>query len=154
VRIRLRPPRFGDMLRFHMCASIQPIEKLRHAPSDPSLAEHMANAADWALPTLLSWMPVETIVWAISLLMSEAKIVVIGDEAGMVSCAVMGLLVLLQPLDWVAPLIPMLPSKLIDFIESPVPILAGLTVESGGGKSETASKLLERCRFVNNCFLC
>jgi len=46
----------------------------------------------------------------------------------MVSCAVMGLLVLLHPLDWVSPVIPMLPMKLMDFVESPVPILVGLTV--------------------------
>ena len=42
----------------------------------------------------------QVIVWAISLLLCEAKVVVVGSESGMVSCAVMGLLVLLRPLDW------------------------------------------------------
>ena len=88
------------------------------------------------------------------------------------SCAVMGLLALLQPLDWVAPLIPILPYKHIDFIESPVPILCGLVVArrstttttstnsnsssngvvvAGSSESERfyeAMKLLERCKLV------
>ena len=90
-----------------------------------NIPEHYANAADWALPTLFSWLPAEVgrrasyiatsmlhealvslyiqvIVWAISLLLCEAKVVVVGSESGMVSCAVMGLLVLLRPLDWQA----------------------------------------------------
>ena len=44
---------------------------------------------------------------------------------GMVSCAVMGLLTLLRPLAWVAPLVPILPLKHKELLESPVPILAG-----------------------------
>eukprot|EP00981_Chlorochromonas_danica_P009877 scaffold2858_cov245-Ochromonas_danica.AAC.16 len=50
-------------------------------------------------------------------------------EVGMVSCAIMSLLLLLQPLDWVAPVIPLLTNKMLDFIESPVPILAGIVLD-------------------------
>ena len=38
----------------------------------------------------------------------------------------MGLISLMGDLKWVAPLIPVLPVKHIDFIESPVPIVAGM----------------------------
>lgn len=79
--------------------------------------------------------------------MCEAKVIIIGSEPGMVSCAVMGLLALLQPLDWVAPLIPILPYKHIDFIESPVPILCGMIVETNDKLSE-AIRLLDRCKYV------
>jgi hypothetical protein len=54
---------------------------------------------------------------------------VVGMEPGLVSCGVMGLLTLLRPLTWVAPIIPVLPLKHLDFIESPVPIVAGLVLE-------------------------
>ena len=85
------------MLRFS--PDLKSIERVRKAPP-ASVPEHYANAAEWALPTLFSWLPVDVLLWAVSLLLSEAKLVVVGSESGMVSCAVMGLLVLLQPLDW------------------------------------------------------
>ena len=49
----------------------------------------------------------------------------------------------------VSPMIPMLPLKLIDFVESPVPILAGLPLDgSSGGKGLDVPSLLGRCRCV------
>lgn len=146
--IRVPPPKYSEPIRFQLSSSIMPIEKTRLLPP-ATLSEHYANAADWALPTLLSWIPVETLIWTVSLLMSDVKIIVTGSEYGMVSCAVMGLLILLRPLDWVAPLIPMLPYKLLDFIESPVPILAGLVINPntavGKQKELNVQSLLERC---------
>lgn len=81
--------------------SLNAIVRIRKSPS-LNLPEHYANGADWALPTLLSWLPMEVLVWSLSLLLSEAKLVVVGSESGLVSCAVMGLLVLLRPFDWLA----------------------------------------------------
>ena len=44
-------------------------------------------------------------------------------------------------------MIPMLPLKLIDFVESPVPILAGLPLDgSSSGKGLDVPSLLSRCR--------
>jgi len=36
------------------------------------------NASEWSLPAFMSWMPLETIVWTMGLLLSETKLVVIG----------------------------------------------------------------------------
>jgi hypothetical protein len=143
---KMPPPMHGEQFQFHISPGIKPIDSMR-VPPPPDFSEHYANSSEWALPTLLSWMPVETIVWAVSLLLSESKVVVIGHEYGMVSCAVIGLLVLLRPLDWVSPVIPMLPIKLLDFVESPVPILVGLTISS---KDQTISveQIFNRCRWV------
>lgn len=141
---KLPPPCYGEKFQFNLSPGIKPIESIRVAPP-PDFSEHYMNSSEWALPTLLSWMPVETIVWAMSLLLGEAKIVVVGHDYGMVSCAVIGLLVLLRPLDWVSPVIPMLPIKLMDFVESPVPILVGITVSSKD-QTVTVEKIFDRCR--------
>lgn len=68
---------------------------------------------------------------------------VVGYEPGLVSCGVMGLLSLLRPLSWVAPIIPVLPMKHLDFIESPVPIIAGLVLDAND--SLTSMDILDRC---------
>jgi hypothetical protein len=108
----------------------------------------MIASSAWALPTLMSWVPVETLVWTIGLLLCESKIIVVGTEPGMVSCGVMGILSLIRPMLWLAPLIPMLPVKHIDFVESPVPILAGLVYDPSDVNRHkfSATELLRRCK--------
>lgn len=83
-------------------------------------------------------------MWTIGLLLCEVKLIVVGTEPGMVSCAVMGLLSLLPPCQWVAPLIPVLPARHMDFVESPVPLVAGLIVEGSKGQGSTAAEVLRR----------
>lgn len=113
----LAPPKYNTTIHFHTCPHILPIEKPRPAPSfDFYDSEHLACAAEWALAPLMSWMPLNLIVWTVGLLMGEAKVIVVGNEAGMVTSAVLGLLALLRPLDWVAPLIPILPLKHKEYI--------------------------------------
>ena len=143
----MRPPRFGESLRFQLNESMAAIAKARPFPPYPVPEYHVA-AASWALPILLSWLTPETLVRVLGMIMAEAKVIVIGTEPGIVSCAVMGLLSLLQPLSWVAPLIPILPIKNVDFVESPVPILAGLVVDENIHKgTSSASDILRR---INN----
>ena len=100
------PPRFGGSLSFVMHPSSIVANRMTRRRPPPDTAEHLEAAAEWAIPTLLSWLPVDNLVWLVSLLLCEVKVVVVGTEAGMVSCAVMGLLTLLRPLSWVGPLIP------------------------------------------------
>lgn len=147
---KMPPPLHGEKFQFHISPGIKPIESVR-VPPPVDFSEHYMNSSEWALPTLLSWMPIESIIWAMSLLLGEAKIVVLGHDYGMVSCAVIGLLVLLRPLDWVSPVIPMLPIKLMDFVESPVPILVGITMNP---KEQTISveTIFNRCRYDTFCF--
>lgn len=139
----LTAPKYGGRLSFHVNESMVVNELLRQFPP-MTCAEHYATSAGWALPILLSWMPIESLIWAIGMLMCEVKLIVLGTEPGMVSCAVMGLLALLQPLNWVAPLIPILPYKNIDFIESPVPIFAGLVIDRSS-THVNAEQILKQC---------
>ncbi len=54
---KVKPPRYGEAVSFHTFPGIQPFTKFREQPP-PTFAEHYANAAEWALPSLLSWLPV------------------------------------------------------------------------------------------------
>jgi hypothetical protein len=93
-------------LSFSMHPQTIGVQKLvRRKPPDDT-PEHIEAGVEWALPTLMSWLPVDNIVWLLSLLLCEVKVLVLGSEAGMVSCVVMSLLALMRPLSWVAPLIP------------------------------------------------
>ena len=91
----------------------------------------------------------------LSLLLCEAKLFIIGSEAGMVSGSVIGLTSLLLPYQWSAPMIPILPLRHLDFLDSPVPLLAGIVVDEEGDvnsatfdgcyESITPQYILNRC---------
>ena len=74
----------------------------------------------------------------------------LGSDAGMVSCGVMGLLTLIHPLKWVAPLIPILPMKHFEFVESPVPLIAGLVRDDNDEEIIDALHILKLCNDEDN----
>jgi hypothetical protein len=80
------------------------------------------------------------------------KLIVIGVDPATVSCAVIGLTSLLKPLQWVSPMIPIMPLKHMEFLESPVPLVAGMVVDGDhatpdtlGGESITPYSILKLC---------
>lgn len=139
----IKPPKYNSEQKIEFIRGVAPITFSRKRPT-LDFPEYMQHAISWALPMLLSWLPVDRLIWLLSLLMCEVKIIVIGCEPGMVSCVVLSLLALLRPLSWVAPLIPVLPLKYVEFIESPVPILAGMIIDDEDDEWSPGS-LLQRC---------
>ena len=101
-------------------------------PSGPGTDwEHHHMSGVWSLSVLLSpvALPVELLVRLLGLMLCEAKLVILGTDLCLVSAIIMGLQTLIMPLEWVAPAISILPLKLTEFVECPVPLLAVLIVE-------------------------
>eukprot|EP00602_Paraphysomonas_sp_CaronLab_P001950 CAMPEP_0185022060 /NCGR_PEP_ID=MMETSP1103-20130426/4783_1 /TAXON_ID=36769 /ORGANISM="Paraphysomonas bandaiensis, Strain Caron Lab Isolate" /LENGTH=1071 /DNA_ID=CAMNT_0027553963 /DNA_START=195 /DNA_END=3410 /DNA_ORIENTATION=+ len=124
----INPPRYNETLEFSIAPTVSTVTYIRSAPSTDN-PEHVVNAVEWALPPLVHWLSPKIIAWALGLLMCEVKLVIIGADPAIVSCAVIGLTSLLKPLQWVSPMIPIMPLKNIDFLEAPVPIIAGMVVD-------------------------
>jgi hypothetical protein len=148
----INPPRFGEQISLNIDMSLPPVLATRTKSEEGGGAEYFQISAEWALPPLLHWLDAKTIVWALSLLLSEVKLIILGKDAATVSCAVIGLTALLKPFQWVSPMIPILPIKHIDFIESPVPIIAGIVLDNDSpdatafhGSSITPLNILRKC---------
>lgn len=141
--LRLKPPLCGNSYCFQAHPSIR-MSSYKRALTSLNYEEYLVAAMEWSLPVLLSWMPIETILIALGFLLCEVKIIVLGTEPGIVTSSVFGLLGLLRPMMWVSPIIPVLPIKYLDLVESPVPIIAGVVTDDN---SETinAETLLKKC---------
>ena len=55
------------------------------------------------------------------------QVVVVGEDLCMVSGCALGLVSLMNPLQWVSTFLPILPSKYHMLLEAPVPFLVGIT---------------------------
>ena len=165
---KITPPQFGASLSFQMDQDLQTIV-FQRMPFDQQQAqllgkdrpvlvrslsqrtraswteEYLASLSDWCLPALFSWVPPDILAWLLGLLLLETKVLVVGTESGLVSSVVLGLLTLIRPLDWVSPVIPMLPVRLLEFIESPVPILVGMVLDPLDPKASGLA-VLKQCR--------
>jgi DENN (AEX-3) domain len=88
----------------------------------------------WALPALLRHLPLDQIILAIGCALTEMRVVVVGDDLGVVSGCVLALVNLLRPLRWAGPVIVTLPSSLHAYLESPVPLILGMQTLPEGFK--------------------
>ena len=57
----------------------------------------------------------------------EKHVICFGEKPHLVSGVILALVALLEPFKWKMPVIPILPNALLDFIESPFPLLAGIS---------------------------
>jgi len=68
-----------------------------------------------------------TLLALLAAILQEKSIVCYGANINKVSGVILGLESLLRPFSWSMALIPILPEMLLDTLEAPVPLLAGIT---------------------------
>ena len=107
----------------------------RRSPVDDSLLGLLEEAREkevcfhtllWALPALLRHLPLDQIILSIGCVLAEFKIIVVGEDLGVVSGCVLALVNLLRPLKWSCPVIVTLPFSMYECLESPVPLILGM----------------------------
>lgn len=93
----------------------------------------------WALPLLLSSIPVDQIVFILGCILTEMKVVVKCKDTGVLSACIWGLVSLLRPFHWVCPLIVVLPQSLKEYIDSIVPIIVGIVTTDDSAQVNASS---------------
>lgn len=86
-------------------------------------------AGHWGVAAFLTRIDAEALVHIIMLLLIERSILVIGESSHLVTACACALLDLLKPYEWASNFMPLLSGDMLDFVNSPVPFLIGMTVE-------------------------
>lgn len=82
----------------------------------------------WGLSRLLMDIGPDSLVLMLKLLLMERSILVLGENLQEVTASACSLLELLEPFEWSSVFLPVLPHKMLDFVTSPVPFVAGMAV--------------------------
>lgn len=103
---------------------------LRGVPA-PALLRYWRAAAPemalrWAGAALLARVPVAALAATVGALLTEQRVLVLGESASEVAGAVLTLAAALRPLRWAGPALPALPHGLVDAAAAPCPVLAGV----------------------------
>ncbi|KAL5217966.1 hypothetical protein ABZP36_018650 [Zizania latifolia] len=142
------PPR-GDELVFHPLEHLQPFKYSRPGLSllglgdtnlDNSLTLIETNEANarlvaaeeaialslWTTATICRALSLESMLELFAGVLLEKQIVVICPNLGVLSAIVLSIIPMIRPFQWQSLLLPVLPRKLVDFIDAPVPFIAGV----------------------------
>lgn len=85
----------------------------------------------WFCPFLFKSIgSLSTFLALLNAIFIEKSIICYGKNLNMVSSLILGLESLLRPFKWTMALVPVLPEQLLDTIEAPFPLLAGITREN------------------------
>lgn len=104
-----------------------------HRPHSRSVsAERRMLVLEYAAPVLFALLSVDQVLFLLGCLCCERKVLVVSDHANVVSSCVLALITLLEPLQWAGPVITLLPPRLDELLEAPVPLIAGrVSINSG-----------------------
>ena len=116
-------PQRGQSITLTASKLLQPIQF--HRPAMGKSETHTL-IAQWNCNLAWTHITPEMLLDLLELALREAKIIVVDKNLGMLSAAVYSLAPLLSPLKWSGVFLPILPSKLSEFLEAPVPIIAGV----------------------------
>ena len=120
--------------------SAAPLEvkfKRWHAPRDSSipygetdnnmqLSEAAGSAGAWAVCTLCKSLSLENMITMLSCVLLEKQIVVFCPSLGVLTGVVWSMQPLILPFVWQSVLFPVMPSSMIEFLDAPVPFIAGI----------------------------
>ena len=80
----------------------------------------------WLMSSLISKLTTEEFLWLIAALIQEKSIVFVSYNMNLLTACVLGMQALLRPFKWPNLSITLIPDSLREFLEAPIPILAGL----------------------------
>ena len=85
---------------------------------------------EWGVTTLLMRFHSNALLLILNLLLLENSVLMVGTKHEEVSCCTLALLDLLAPFEWASAFINSIPIDYLEFINSPVPFIAGLVLEN------------------------
>ena len=96
--------------------------------SDPNmmLSEASASAGAWAVCALARNMSLENMITMLSCVLLEKQVVVFCPTLGVLTGIVFSMMPLILPFVWQSVILPVMPSNMIDFLDAPVPFIAGI----------------------------
>ncbi|KAF8721312.1 hypothetical protein HU200_023245 [Digitaria exilis] len=89
-------------------------------------AEEALALSIWTTATVCRALSLESVLGLFAGVLLEKQIVVICPNLGILSAIVLSIIPMIRPFQWQSLLLPVLPRKLVDFLDAPVPFIAGV----------------------------
>ncbi|CAJ2632840.1 unnamed protein product [Trifolium pratense] len=138
------PPR-GSEFVFHPLEHLQAIQYLRHSVVSLGFRENCLDCSDsaevnaklvaaeealalsvWTMSTTCRVLSLDRLLALVTGVLLEKQVVILCPNLGVLSAVVLSLIPMIRPFQWQSLLLPVLPAKMIDFLDAPVPYIVGI----------------------------
>ncbi|GMJ09037.1 hypothetical protein like AT2G20320 [Hibiscus trionum] len=89
-------------------------------------AEEACALSVWTTATICRVLSLDSILAMIAGVLLEKQVVVICPNLGVLSAVVLSMVPLIRPFQWQSLFLPVLPMRMLDFLDAPVPFVVGL----------------------------
>ena len=113
-------PSFGEKISFSFSGGNQYIWKM------PLEADVPFEFTLWGYNSIMKWISLKDLLLLLTSLLTENPTVVVGSNVQQIVQAVTFLPRIIYPFIWLYPVITLLPSDILDFLDSPSPTMIGL----------------------------
>ncbi|XP_057438466.1 uncharacterized protein LOC130730467 isoform X2 [Lotus japonicus] len=138
------PPR-GSEFVFHPLEHLQAIQYIRHSVAALGFEENCFNCSEsaqvnsklaaaeetlalsvWTTATTCRVLSLDSVLALVTGVLLEKQVVIVCPNLGVLSATVLSLVPMIRPFQWQSLLLPVLPGKMIDFLDAPVPYIVGI----------------------------
>uniref|UniRef100_A0A2N9EK12 UDENN domain-containing protein n=1 Tax=Fagus sylvatica TaxID=28930 RepID=A0A2N9EK12_FAGSY len=102
-------------------------------------AEEVLALSIWTTATICRVLSLESVLALVAGVLLEKQVVVVCPNLGVLSAIVLSLVSLIRPFEWQSLLLPVLPGKMLDFLDAPVPYIVGIQHKPADLKMKTSN---------------
>ncbi|TYJ09525.1 hypothetical protein E1A91_A11G147100v1 [Gossypium mustelinum] len=118
----VRPPVSAFGLDESYLSSFEPSE----VDAKLAAAEEAFALSVWTTATICRVLSLDSILAVLAGVLLEKQVVVISPNLGVLSAVVLSIVPLIRPFQWQSLFLPVLPMRMLDFLDAPVPFLVGV----------------------------
>ncbi|XP_023881796.1 uncharacterized protein LOC111994085 isoform X3 [Quercus suber] len=89
-------------------------------------AEEALALSIWTTATICRALSLESVLSLVAGVLLEKQVLVVCPNLGVLSAVVLSLVPLIRPFQWQSLLLPVLPGRMLDFLDAPVPYIVGI----------------------------
>ncbi|KAL0459343.1 UNVERIFIED_CONTAM: DENN domain-containing protein 5B [Sesamum latifolium] len=89
-------------------------------------AEEALSLSIWSTATICRVLSLESVLALVTGILLEKQVVVLCQNLGVLSAVVLSLIPIIRPFEWQSLFLPILPEKMLDFLDAPVPYIVGV----------------------------
>ncbi|KAK4418451.1 DENN domain-containing protein 5B [Sesamum alatum] len=89
-------------------------------------AEEALSLSIWSTATICRVLSLESVLALVTGILLEKQVVVLCPNLGVLSAVVLSVIPIIRPFEWQSLFLPILPGKMLDFLDAPVPFIVGV----------------------------
>ncbi|KAI3526544.1 hypothetical protein L1887_05801 [Cichorium endivia] len=101
--------------------------------------EEAVSLSNWTTITVCRALSLENVLILVAAVLLEKQVIITSPNLGVLSATVLALIPMILPFEWQSLFLPILPGKMFDFLDAPVPFVVGILHKPSDHKMKSSN---------------